>query len=151
MNDKTINAENLFKSGYSCSQAVLAPFAEEFNIDIKQALKISGSFGGGIGGIGLTCGALTGAIMVLGLKYGSTDPKDAEAKKNAKAKGREFIETFRTRFSYVNCNELLGTDISIQENLEKAKSSNAFDKCSYFVKGAVEILEEILKEKSNEI
>ncbi|HJO92814.1 MAG TPA: C-GCAxxG-C-C family protein [Victivallales bacterium] len=147
MNDKTTNAENLFKSGYSCSQAVLAPFAEEFSLDIKHALKISGSFGGGIGGMGLTCGAITGAIMVLGLKYGSTDAEDIEAKKNAKEKGREFIEKFKSQFSYTTCSEILDIDISVPENLEKAKNSNAFDKCPDLVKGAVEILEEILKEK----
>jgi C_GCAxxG_C_C family probable redox protein len=147
MDDKIINAVNLFNSGYSCSQAVLAPFAEEFNLDIRHALKISGSFGGGIGGMGLTCGAATSAIMVIGLKYGSTDPEDSEAKNNAKAKGRKFLEEFKAKFSCVNCSELLNIDISIPENLENAKNSNAFDKCPDFVKGAVEILEEILKEK----
>ncbi|MDD2550794.1 MAG: C-GCAxxG-C-C family protein, partial [Bacteroidales bacterium] len=79
INDPVSEALELFKSGFNCSQAVLAAFSEECGISRETALKIACPFGGGIGGYGRTCGALTGGLMVIGLKYGATKATNLEA------------------------------------------------------------------------
>ena len=79
--DHVSEALELFESGFSCSQAVLMPFSEELSLPRETAIKISCSFGGGLGGAGKTCGALTIAIIIVGLKYGTTDETVPEVKK----------------------------------------------------------------------
>lgn len=73
-------AEKLFLEGYNCSQAVLAAFEDVTGISRREALRLSSSFGGGMGRLREVCGAVTGAFMVLGLLYGYEDPKDRVAK-----------------------------------------------------------------------
>ena len=77
--DHVAEALELFKSGFHCSQAVLAVFAEENGLQTDAALKIACPFGGGMGGFGRTCGALTAAMVVVGLKYGNAKSTDREA------------------------------------------------------------------------
>ena len=81
------DAAAIFKSGFSCSQAVCCAFAGDFGIDRDTALKFSCSFGGGMGHTGNTCGAVTGALMVIGMKYGRTSPEDLAAKDKTYAAG----------------------------------------------------------------
>ena len=73
-------AKELFKKGYNCSQAVLGAWCEELGLDFNTAMRISQSFGGGMGRLREVCGTCTGAFMVLGLKYGTADSKDFERK-----------------------------------------------------------------------
>jgi len=63
-------AVSCFADGFSCSQSIVSTYGTEFGVDREKALKISTGFGGGMGRLGGTCGAVTGAIMVIGLKYG---------------------------------------------------------------------------------
>ena len=73
---ETINrAIVLFDEGYACSQAVLLTFANQFDLDERTAKLISSTFGGGMGRLREKCGAVTGGFMVLGLKYGNTEPQ----------------------------------------------------------------------------
>ena len=67
-------ARKLFKKGYNCSQSVFAAFCDETGLDMETALKIASSFGGGMGRLREVCGAVTGMFMVVGMKYGYTDP-----------------------------------------------------------------------------
>lgn len=108
--DRVAEALELFTSGYHCSQAVLATFSEEMELSRETALKIACPFGGGFGGYGRTCGALTGAMMVIGLKYGTTKATDLEAKKMSREKTRELIQTFEKTHGTSICNELVGFD-----------------------------------------
>ena len=73
-------AKELFKRGYNCSQSVLVAFCDETGLDIEDALKISSSFGGGMGRLREVCGAVSGMFMVVGMKYGYTDPTDKQKK-----------------------------------------------------------------------
>lgn len=103
-------AKELFKKGYNCSQAVLGAWCEELGLDFNTAMRISQSFGGGMGRLREVCGTCTGAFMVLGLKYGTADSKDFERKKEV----YEIVQKFAKRFKEVNgfdsiiCRELLG-------------------------------------------
>lgn len=134
-----------FKSGFSCSQAILSAYAEQLGLERNIALKVSGTFGGGMAGMAGTCGAVTGAFMVIGLKYGKTKPEDEEAKMKAYSLVQEFVKKFKAKNSSIVCKELLGCDISTPEGMQEFKDRGFINAvCPKFVENAAEILEEIL-------
>ena len=138
-------AVSCLKEGFSCAPAVLSAFASEFGVDIETALKIAAGFGGGMSRMGGTCGALTGAFMVIGLKYGKTKAEDDQAKEKTYELVREFAKRFKSRNGTIVCNELLGCDLGTPEGMKLAKEKGAIDTfCPKFVQDAVEILEEML-------
>lgn len=110
--DHVAEALKLFESGFHCSQSVLAAFSDEYGLPQETALKIADPFGGGLGGYGRTCGALTGAMMVVGLKYGSSKGTDADAKAFSRKKTRELIEMFEKAHGTSICNDLIGINRS---------------------------------------
>jgi C_GCAxxG_C_C family probable redox protein len=143
--DRVTEALELFKSGFHCSQAVLAAFSEDLRLSRETALKIACPFGGGLGGYGRTCGALTGAMMVIGLKYGTTNIMDPEAKKLSRDKTRALIETFERIHGTSNCNELVGFDRSNLSGAElMAKLPYFHNTCPKFLETVVSYLEEEL-------
>ncbi len=134
-----------FKQGYSCSQTVVAAFAPSLGLDRDTALKIASGFGGGMGRLGETCGAVTGAFMILGLKYGSP-ATDRQAKETIYAVVREFAQRFQTIHGSLLCRDLLGCDLNTPEGLALAQEKKLFSTvCSPYVETAAEILEEMLK------
>ena len=100
-------AQSIFDEGYACSQAVLLAFANDFGMDHQVAKLVSSTFGGGMGRLRQKCGAVTGGFMVLGLKYGNTDPKDMDKKLDAYKKVRELNKYIENIHGTANCNELL--------------------------------------------
>jgi C_GCAxxG_C_C family probable redox protein len=143
MNDAD-KAVEIFKEGLSCSQAVLGAFCERFGLDKNLAYKISSGFGGGMH-LDQTCGAVTGAIMAIGLKYGRTRADDVDAKMKTIEMVNEFAKKFKQRHGSIGCTALLGCNVSTPEGFEEAKKKDAFKQlCPEFVKSAAEILEEIL-------
>jgi C_GCAxxG_C_C family probable redox protein len=136
-------ARTYFDQGFSCSQAVSAAFAAEFGLDAATMLRVASTFGGGIARSGDTCGAISGALMVLGLKYGATQP-DPAAKERAYEHGREFIARFRARNGAVDCRDLLGHDFATPEGRAAIKETKIIRTiCPALVASAVEILEEM--------
>jgi C_GCAxxG_C_C family probable redox protein len=134
-----------FKEGFSCSQAVFSAFTDLFGLDRQKALKLSQPFGGGIARLGLTCGAVTGALLVIGLKYGRTRPEDEEAKEKTYALVHDFIKEFKAHHSSIVCRELIGVDLDTAEGHQEAVKRGLFDNlCSKYVQDAVEILERLL-------
>jgi C_GCAxxG_C_C family probable redox protein len=134
-----------FASGFSCSQAVFAAFSEALGLERTIALKISQPFGGGIAGTGSTCGAVTGALLAIGLRHGRFRPEDAAAKDKTYALVLEFINRFRERHGSIVCRELIGVDLGAPEGHEEARRRGLFtERCSLFVSQAAEILEAIL-------
>lgn len=143
INDPVSEALELFKSGFNCSQAVLAAFSEECGISKETTLKIACPFGGGIGGYGRTCGALTGGLMVIGLKYGATKATNLEAKKLTHEKSRELIEYFEEKYGTSLCRDLVGFDTSTLSNAEMIAKSPHFQKtCPKFLETVTIFLEE---------
>lgn len=145
MDNRVKQAVDMFSEGYSCSQAVAAAYCDQFGLERDTALKISSGLGGGIGRTGNICGAVTGAILILGLKYGSTNPKDKTAKYAAYKKVQEFCEEFKTQAGSLICHELLGFDFLSPEGDLKSKQPGAFEHCPGYVQIAAEILESMLK------
>jgi len=149
MSAKSEQAVRKFRKGFNCSQAVLSVYAEEFGLCRETALKIACGFGGGMGRMGLTCGAVAGAFMVIGLKYGNVDANEKEIKEKTYGLVGEFARRFEKRNGSSICRELLGCDISEPEGLRSAKENGLFTSvCPGLVRDAVEILEEMLEKDS---
>lgn len=139
-------AVSCFKEGFMCSQAVLSTYAEQFGLDRKDALKVSAAFGGGMGRMGETCGAVTGAFMVIGLKYGRTAIEDRESHENTTRLVREFVDRFKSINGSIMCRELLGCDLSTPDGLKTFVDKKLRDSlCTKFVRDAAEIVEQLLK------
>ena len=138
-------AKSSLKKGFSCSQAVLSAFCGDFDLDHSKALKLAAGFGGGMGRMALTCGAVTGAFMVLGLKHGGTVAEDLEAKERTRQSVVEFVQRFKSLNGSITCKDLLRCDLSTSEGYDHAKKSGLIRiLCPKFVGDAAEILEEIL-------
>lgn len=108
MEERIEKAVALFKEGYNCSQAVVTAFADLYGFTEEQALKMSSSFGGGIGRMRQTCGAACGLFMLAGLETGCTDGKNREGKEANYKVVQELAEEFRKRNGSLICAELLG-------------------------------------------
>lgn len=142
----TQKAEQYFSDKFHCSQAVLAAFADELGITEEQALKLGACFGTGMRK-GEVCGACTGALMVLGLKYGYCIKGDTESKQRADLVNDRFLEEFAKRNGSYICNDLLGCDVRTMEGVNYALENRLFTEfCPKMVKSAVEIVEDIIKE-----
>lgn len=142
---KVDSAVSTFKNDFSCSQAVLSAFSEELELDRETALKIATSFGGGMARMGKTCGAVTGAFMVIGLKYGRIKAEDEETREKAYELVNEFVKKFQSRNSSIECKELLGYNINNPEEREIIYEKTLTNTlCPKFVEDAVKILEQIV-------
>ena len=106
--DRIQKAVELFKSGYNCSQSVVAAFADMYGFTQEQALRMAASFGGGIGRMRETCGAACGLFLVAGLKTGATEAADREGKAANYAVVQELAAEFKKRNGSLICAELLG-------------------------------------------
>jgi len=134
-----------FQEGFSCAQAVFSVFAEKRGLDRETALKISGAFGGGMARMGSVCGAVTGAYMVIGHKYGKSKVGDDQAREKTYKLVWKFNEKFKAANDSTICKELLGLDLNVPEEAAQAKEKGLFKSfCPGLVKNAVEILEEML-------
>ena len=107
INQRVAKAEQLFMQGYNCAQAVVAAYADHYGITEKQALQMSAGFGGGIGRMRLTCGAVCGMVMLEGLQSGSTEINDREGKSANYRKVQQLLDTFKQQFGTITCAELL--------------------------------------------
>jgi C_GCAxxG_C_C family probable redox protein len=126
---------------------VLFSFSQRFGLDREVALKIGGAFGGGMARMGETCGAVTGAFMVIGLKYGKTKAGDEKAHEKTYERAQEFVRQFKTRNRFIFCRDLLGHDLGTSEGRKVVKEKKlATTLCPKFVQDAVEIIEELLKD-----
>ena len=135
-----------FAEGYNCCQAVLSAYAGQFGVEGETAMKLASGFGGGMGRMAGTCGAVTGAFMVLGLERGQASP-EREAKEAIYRRIREYADRFRTRHGSLLCRELLECDISEPGGLQRARELELFSKvCPQFVRDACEMLEEMSRE-----
>ena len=101
-------AVSLFKEGFNCSQSVVAAFADEYGFTREQALRMSASFGGGIGRMRETCGAACGLFMLAGLETATVEGADREGKARNYAVVQELAEEFKRRNGALRCADLLG-------------------------------------------
>jgi C_GCAxxG_C_C family probable redox protein len=136
-------AVDLFANGLNCSQAMLTVFGEPYGLDAKMAEKLGRPLGGGMGRLALTCGAITGAVLILGLAKGHQE--EAEARKVSYSSVRELFRRFEVLHGTTACKSLLGADMSTAEGLKKIQDQQLVSKvCPVFVKDAANILESLL-------
>lgn len=135
-------AAEKFGSGFNCAQAVFSAFASCYGMDEAAALKLASLFGGGVARRGQVCGAVTGALLALGLGRGPDTPG---AKEEACRLGQEFLQKFETRHRAILCRDLIGYDPSQPESREQARRAGRFKaQCPRFVRDAAEIVREML-------
>ena len=136
-------ALSYFQDKFHCSQSVLAAYAEELGLTEEQALKIAYCLNSGMRK-GEVCGACTGALLVLGMKYGQCKKEDLESRALANEKTVTFLEKFKEAHGTYICNDLMGCDISTAEGVKFAMEHNCFTEiCPQMVASAVKILEDL--------
>ena len=134
-----------FANGCNCSQAVLASFAQRLGLDTPTAIRLATGFGVGMARGG-ACGAVTGAVMVLGLAGGGGGPGGAAAKTATYARVQEFYDQFIDRHGTIICRDLLGVDPSTPQGLEQARREQRFQTvCTRFVADAASLVETMLQ------
>ncbi|MBP5439034.1 MAG: C_GCAxxG_C_C family protein [Treponema sp.] len=146
MNHKE-NAVNYFSQKLHCSQAVLAAFAKECGLTEEQALRIGSCFGSGMRK-GEVCGAVTGALMVLGLLYGQKCAGDADGRQLSDKVNDLMMDRFKEKCGSYLCNDLLGFDVRTKEGLQYCRDNKLFTEfCPKMVASAVDVVEEIILEQ----
>lgn len=153
MEERIKKATELFKSGYNCSQSVVAAFADMYGYTEEQALRMSASFGGGIGRMRQTCGAACGMFLLAGLENGATDAANKDGKAANYALVQELACTFKERNGSINCGELLGLSktacvTSIPEN--RTPRYYAKRPCPKIVEEAARIWAEYIERRRND-
>jgi C_GCAxxG_C_C family probable redox protein len=142
---KRIEYAERYFGDFNCSQTVLTAFCEELGLDREAGLKVSCAFGGGLSHNDSVCGAVTGALMVIGLKYGKFLAEDTAARDRTYALAREFIARFKSEFGSISCTDLIHYNLSSAEDYAKAREAGVFKSvCMPLVKRAIEIVEEII-------
>lgn len=141
------NAEraiDLFNSQFNCAQAVFAALGPAEGLSEHDCLRIAAPFGGGIGRLGETCGAVTGALMAIGLRHGAAAARNPEAKTALYERVRDFVTRFKARHGSIICRDLLGCDLSTPEGSQQAKARDTHHTvCSALVRTAAELASEV--------
>ena len=133
MNDIVKKAADYYNGGYYCSQAILGAFSEKYDFDKEIAFRLAVGLNSGFR-CAEVCGAVSGAVLVIGLKYGYY-------KETGNAKTEEYIKLFKDKHASIVCRDLLGCDISTLDGREKAIQENLFStRCLGLVTSAAQIL-----------
>lgn len=145
-------ARALFLGGYNCAQAVFAAFCDETGLDAETALRLSSSFGGGMGRLREVCGACSAMFMVAGLLYGYSDPADRDAKAAHYALIQRLAAQFQERNGTLLCRELLA---ALKPDTEPNPTPRTDDfyktrPCLKFVEDAAELLDRLSAERETD-
>lgn len=147
LDEKEKEGLSKFCNGYNCAQSVLSVFAEDLGMSKDACLKLANPFGSGIAYLQETCGAVSGALMAIGLKYGRGTDGRIEDKERAYDMSRHFIEEFKkTTCGTICCRELMeGLDMGTPEGMSKIKELDLFRlRCSKHVQNSIEIVNKII-------
>ena len=141
-----------FKKGYNCSQSIILTFADMLPVDEAALLRLSSSFGGGMGRLREVCGAVSGMFMVAGLLYGYDGPETGQIKAEHYAGIQELAHRFEERNGSIVCRELLGLKIRHDVPAPEARTTEYYKKrpCPEMIGDAAEILEQYINEKLSE-
>ena len=140
-------ANEYHQKGFNCAQSVLAAFGDLTHLPEKEALAVSGGFGGGVGGSHAEiCGAMSGAVMVLSMLYPHVEEGNAESKRKIYGVTQEFQKRFQARFPCTRCGDLLAARIQPDDKTPAAQKLGITSHCAILIVTAVEIVEEMLKE-----
>jgi C_GCAxxG_C_C family probable redox protein len=139
-------ALEMFMQNFNCAEVVLTGLVREFGLDCGCVPRIATAFGGGMGGQGRVCGALSGAMMALGLKFGRECAEDNESKAVTYGKVRELFRLFESEFGTCSCFDLIGIDLTTPEGLQQAKAVGLHANiCAKYVRFVVAAASEMLE------
>lgn len=142
--NRSERAKELFLSGYNCAQSVLLSFADDLKFSKELAQKMAAGFGGGMGKTQETCGAVTGAIMVLGMIKGEEVNNNDELKSRAYGAVQDLTREFVAAYKSTRCRDLIGCDLNTPEGAEKFKEEKIMETlCAPCVEKAVQIVERL--------
>ncbi len=138
------NAVENFEKGYNCAQSVFLAYCEEYGIDKETGLKMSSSFGGGMGRLREVCGAVSAMFAIAGLKYGYTSPNDDEIKQKHYELIQHLANEFKAKHQTIICRELLGEEVSNSPIPTKRTEEYYKERpCIEFIKTASELIEKL--------
>ncbi len=143
--DHSQKAYDLFMQGYNCSQSVFAAFCDVTNIDFENALLISSSFGGGMGRLREVCGAVSGMLLVAGVLYGYSDPKDTSLKAEHYKRVQELAYKFQDENGSYICRTILGLD-SASDPTPSERTAEFYRKrpCAELIRRAAKIMDDYI-------
>jgi len=144
-NPEVEQAVAYYKQGYTCTQSILASFASRYGLQQALAFRIGEPFGAGTSCTNDMCGSVTGAIMVLGLQYGSARCDDEAARVNTYQCVHELIQRFKALHGSIQCSDLLGYDLSDPQQLQTVWEKGLFmELCPILVRDAAQILTDMI-------
>ena len=136
-------ALELFSGEFNCAQSVIGAYNDLLTHKYDTLVEMAVGFGGGMGRLQLTCGAITGAFMVLNSLF---DHKKTESKEQLNFLMQEFAGLFRNKFGEMNCRNLIQHDLKTEEGRKKARDNNVFEtKCAQYISYAIDLIEDILR------
>lgn len=144
MTQKQQQAVNTFKANFNCAQSVLTTFSDDFGLDKDTALSLTSGFGGGMGMLQKTCGAVSGAYMVISLSKSKKFHDNSDRKKLSAEMIQDFYEEFVKINGTTNCGKLMDCDLKTEEGFKYATDNNLFETvCGKCVADSVKILEDL--------
>ena len=145
MKDCSEKAVEYFESGYNCAQSVFLAYAQEFGIEQEMALKLSSSFGGGMGRLREVCGAVTSMFAIAGLKKGYTSNNNDELKAKHYELIQKLAEDFKKEHSTIICRELLDLNEKTSSPIPSKRTKEYYEErpCSKFIRTACKLLSQI--------
>lgn len=145
MTSRVDKAVAMFQDGYSCAQALLGVYGPLFGVEREAALRLSAPLAGGISRSDGPCGAATGALLVLGLKFGHSHPDDETGSDRIRVLTQDFLRQYAERQGSTLCTDILGVNLSVPADLERAEAEELYDvSCPGAVRTAAELLEEMM-------
>jgi len=143
--NKNEYAQTLFQGDLNCAQTILSAFAPQLDIELSLLQKIGSNFGGGMGE-GETCGVITGALMVLGLLYGTDEKSDPSIKEKVTELSSQFKQEFGNKHGSLACKDLIGYNTKTPEGYQSAIEHEVFrTKCPLFIEETIEILDRLVQ------
>lgn len=141
-------AEENFKKGYNCAQAVVLAFSDLHGMDEKAAARLSSSFGGGMGRLREVCGSVSGMFLVAGILYGYEEAKDFQGKKEHYERIQQLAKAFEEENGSIVCKELLGLNQKKDAPTPEQRTETYYKKrpCAKLVHISAAILEQYIKE-----
>lgn len=145
--DRVTKAKELFKNGYNCAQSVVGAYSDLFGMSAEDAMRAAEGFGGGMGRQRLTCGAVSGMVMLVGLKYSKAAAGDIENRTLIYETVRKMTNEFKQKNKTIICGDLLGIDRKEKEGAQPDKRTAEYYKkrpCLGCIEDCAEIIEGIL-------
>lgn len=135
--------------GFNCAESVLLGLCEEMHVESPLIPRIATGFGGGIGHTGNICGAVSGAVMALGIAFGREKPEDRATRDRLYLLVESFLREVEKALGHLDCFSLIGVRLNTEEGLKQYREENLRERCRSIVATVEEIAKRYLSGKGN--